>query len=125
MNTAGSRTSIEPPGIADTAFRVVEAGQRVLLDRLDLVRLDAQRLLSLGVRTLISVAAGTVMLSGAWCAILVAVALTVQNNLALSLPLSLTLAALGSAAAGLAVLSVGLRRVASFELSAIAPAPEQ
>ena len=125
MNTAGARTDIEPPGLADTAFRVAEAGQRVLLDRLDLARLDAGRLLSLGARTLVSVAAGTVLLSGAWCAILIAVALTLQINLALSLPLSLTLAALGSAAAGMAVLSVGLRRVATFELSAIAPAPER
>ena len=125
MNTAGAQTDIEPPGLADTAFRVVEAGQRVLLDRLDLARLDAGRLLSLGARTLVSVAAGTVLLSGAWCAILIAVALTLQNNLALSLPLSLTLAALGAAAAGMAVLSVVLRRVATFELSAIAPAPER
>jgi hypothetical protein len=125
MNPAGSRTDTDPPGLADTAFRVVEAGQRVLLDRLDLARLDAGRLVSLGAQTLVSVAAGTVLLAGAWCAIVIAIALTLQSNFALSLPLSLTLTALGSAAAGMAVLSFGLRRVSTFELSAIAPAPQR
>ena len=119
MNTASNH---KPPGLADTAFRVVEAGQRVLLDRLDLARLDVVRLLSLGVRTLVMVAVGTVLLSGAWCALLVAIALRIQTGWELTLPLSLTLVALGSAGAGLAAVAISLRRAATFELSAIAPA---
>ena len=118
MNTAGAHE----PGLADTAFRVVEAGQQVLLDRLELARLDVVRMLSPGVRTTVMVALGTVLLSGAWCAILFAIALQVQSGFALSLPLSLTLVALGSAVAGLALVALSVRRAAAFELSAIAPA---
>jgi hypothetical protein len=115
----------EPPGLADTAFRVVEAGQRVLLDRLDLARLDLLRLLSLGARTAVAMAAGTVLLAGAWCAIVIALALQLQAALAWPLPLSLTVVAVASAAAGIGVIALGLRRVGEFELSAIGTAAER
>jgi hypothetical protein len=122
MNSVHAR--VEPPGVADTAFRVVEAGQRVLLDRLDLARLDLMRLLTLSARTAVALAAGTVLLSGAWCACVVALALRLQIDFALSLPLSLLIVAIASALAGLAVIGLGIVRVRAFELSAITPALE-
>ena len=70
----------EPPGLADTAFRVVEAGQRVVLDRLDLARLDLERFVSLAVRSGVAVAASTVLLSGAWFAIMTQVLLNLISN---------------------------------------------
>jgi hypothetical protein len=109
------------PRLADTAVRVVEAGQRVLLARLDLARLDALRLLSLGVHTAVAMAAATILLSGAWCAVVIAVALQLQSGVAWSLPASLTLVALVSAAAGVVLLALALRRVGGFALSAIGP----
>jgi hypothetical protein len=120
---AGSRP--EPPGLADTAFRVVEAGQRVLLDRIDLARLDLTRLLTLGVRTAVAVAAGTVLLSGAWCGIMAAMALRLQTGLGLSLPASLLIVALLSALAGAATVGAGLRRISAFELSSIGSVSER
>ncbi len=114
----------EPPGLADTAFRVVEAGQRVLLDRIDLARLDLSRLLTLGVRTAVAVAAGTVLLSGAWCGIMAAAALRLQG-LGLSLPASLLIVAVLSAAAGAATVGAGLRRIGAFELSSIGSGSER
>lgn len=126
MATAISRADRpEPPGLADTAFRVVEAGQRVLLDRIDLARLDVMRLLSLGARTALAMAVGTVMLSGAWCALVIALALQLQTGLAWSLPLSLAVVAVGSAVGGVALIAFGLRRVGEFELSAIGSAAER
>ena len=121
--TVGSHP--EPPGLADTAFRVVEAGQRVLLDRIDLARLDLARLLTLGVRTAVAVAAGTVLLSGAWCGIMAAMALLLQTGLGLSLPASLLIVALLSAFAGAATVGAGLRRISAFELSSIGSVPER
>src|SRR5688572_29519360 len=123
MDTAISRVARpEPPGLTDTAFRVVEAGQRVLLDRLDLARLDVVRLLSLGARTAVAMAAGTVLLSGAWCALVIALALQLQAGLAWSLPFSLAVVAVVSAVAGLGLIGLGLRRVGEFELSSIGTA---
>ncbi|MBX3024155.1 hypothetical protein KF840_04515 [bacterium] len=124
MPSTPVRLQRRPPRLADTAFRVVETGQRVLLDRLDLARLDVLRLVSLGVRTAVAMAAATVLLSGAWCAIVVALALELQRGLGWSFAASLVAVALASAAAGAALIGRSLRRVGAFELSAIAPASE-
>lgn len=109
----------EPPGITDTAVRVIEAGQRVLLDRLDLARFDLTRLVTLGARAAAALAAATVLLSGAWFAVMAAVAVHIQNDTELSLPASLLLVALVSALAGIAAIAIGLRRVSGFQLTAI------
>lgn len=109
----------EPPGITDTAVRVIEAGQRVLLDRFDLARFDLTRLVALGARAAAAMAAATVLLSGAWFAIIAAIAVRLQADLALSLPASLLLVAAASALVGIGTIAVCLRRVSAFELTAI------
>lgn len=109
----------DPPGITDTAVRVIEAGQRVLLDRFDLARFDLTRLIALGARAAAALAAATVLLSGAWFAVIAAIAVRLQGHLALSLPASLMLVALVSAVAGAATVAICLRRLSSFELTAI------
>lgn len=115
----------ETPGIADTAFRVVEAGQRVLLDRLDLARLDLARLISLGARAAAAVAIATMLLSGAWFTVMAAVAMRLQNEMALSLPASLVVVGALSALAGIGTIAVCLRRIVTFELTAIGGASER
>jgi hypothetical protein len=114
----------EPPGLADTAFRVVEAGQRVLLDRLDLARLDLERFAALAVRSGVAVAASTVLLSGAWFAIMAAAALYLQAALELSLPVTLCIVAALSAAGGVIIVSSALKAIASFQMSAIGSVDE-
>ena len=109
----------EPPGLADTAFRVVEAGQRVVLDRLDLARLDLERFVSLAVRSGVAVAASTVLLSGAWFAIMAAAALYLQTALGLSLPVTLCIVAVLSAAGGVITVNAALKAISSFKLTAI------
>ena len=113
------RSHPEPPGLADTAFRVVEAGQRVVLDRLDLARLDLERFVSLSVRSGVAVAASTVLLSGAWFAIMAAAALYLQTALGLSLPVTLCIVAFLSAAGGVLTVNAALKAIASFKLTAI------
>lgn len=116
------------PRIADTAVRVIEAGQRVLLDRLDLARFDLGRLMALGGRALAAAALATGLLAGAWFALLAAAALLLHGALQWSLPACLALVAAVAAGAGIATVGLTLRRLAAFESTALvplAPAPRR
>lgn len=114
----------DAPRLADSALRVFESGQRVLLDRLDLARLDAARLVALGMRTAAALALATVLVSGAWCALMIAVAMQLQTGFAWSLPASLAAVAAASALAGAVVIAVSARRVGSFAFSTVGTTSE-
>jgi len=95
-------------GISQAVIRVVEAGQRLVIDRIDLATLDAKRLAVHAVGAAIFVTAGTVCLAGAWFALLaggVVFALTYMP-----LANALALAAAVSLAIGGALIAFGLRR---------------
>ncbi len=105
----------QPAGIADTAVRVIEAGQRVLLDRFDLARFDVAQLVVHGARAAAAVAAAVVLLTGAWFAVIAAAALHLHGALAVSLPAGLLLVALVSALIGIAILAGAMRRISALE----------
>jgi hypothetical protein len=97
------------PSLVDSLVRVVEAGQRIVLDRIDLARFDvshaATRLLSAA--ALLGV--GTMLMTGAWFLLMGGAVAWLQPQL--SLPLSFVVAAVLTVAVGGAALAVGASRM--------------
>ena len=56
------------PSFIDAVLRVIEASQRLVLDRVDLARLDVARLATYALRGAVLVAVGAVLIAGAWFA---------------------------------------------------------
>jgi len=101
------------PTITDSVVRVFEAGQRVVLDRVDLARFDLAQLAASALRSAALVAIGAVCLAGAWFALLAG---AVAWSLAyLPLPAALILAAALSAIAGGALIAAGVQRARAGE----------
>ena len=107
------RPGAPEPSLSDSLIRVLEVGQSVLLDRIDLARFDvgqaARRLLS-GVALL---AIGAMLLTGGWFMLMGGAVSWLQPRL--SLPVSLVLAAALTAGLGAGALAVGIRRMREEE----------
>jgi hypothetical protein len=96
------------PSLADSLVRIFEAGQRVILDRLDLAYFDLSQL---AVRTLHGAALiiiGSVLLTGAWFTLIAGVVVWLQQYMTLTV--SLIIVAGVNAALGAVAISIGLRR---------------
>jgi hypothetical protein len=96
------------PSLADSLVRIFEAGQRVILDRLDLAYFDLSQL---AVRTLhgaVLIVIGSVLLTGAWFTLIAGVVMWLQQYMTLTA--SLILVAGVNAALGAVAVSIGLRR---------------
>ena len=90
----------------DAVVRVVDAGQRLVLARLDLVRADVNDLARRSARSGVLVAAGGFLLAAAWCALMAAAAAWLRAYL--PLPVSLVVVAVVTAAIGVAAILVGV-----------------
>lgn len=96
------------PSLADSLVRIFEAGQRVVLDRLDLAYFDLSQL---AVRTLHGaglIAVGSVLLTGAWLTLIAGVVVWLQPYMTLAA--SLIIVAAVNAALGAVAIAIGLRR---------------
>ena len=100
--------STEEPHIVDAALRVFEAGQRVVLDRVDLARLDLAQIAARTVRGAALIVLGAVLVAGAWFALMAGLVVWLLAYLALGA--SLALVGGISAAVGAAVISLGVQR---------------
>jgi Putative Actinobacterial Holin-X, holin superfamily III len=96
------------PSFVDAVLRVIEAGQRLVLDRIDLARLDVARLASRAVRGTALVAIGAVLIVGGWFATLALAVLCLRPYL--SPTASLAILAAATIVAGGASMAIGLRR---------------
>lgn len=94
------------PSVIDAVVRVVDAGQRLVLARVDLLRADFNELASRSLRSAALVGLGAFMLAAAWCALMAAAAAWLRNYL--PLPMSLLVVALATAAVGAAAILVGV-----------------
>jgi hypothetical protein len=98
------------PSAVNAAERAVEAAQRIVVDRIELIRLEAQEALtSLVVRTGLMIAAGVVILLG-WSALAVAAALWLSTWMLLPASLALVGAVHVLAGAGFAAYAAGSDR---------------
>jgi hypothetical protein len=94
------------PGALD---RVLQASQRMLSDRVDLVLLDVQSVLGLVVRGLLAVGLSAALFLIAWLAAMGILLVLCAG--AMPRPAALALVVAANAAAGSALLAVGLRRI--------------
>jgi hypothetical protein len=107
---AGTRTE---PGISDSIIRLFEAGQRVVLDRVDLARFDLAQLAATSLRAAAFVGVGAVVLSGAWFAVLAAAVIWAAPYV--SLPAALAGAGLASLVAGALLIAAGVKRARDLD----------
>jgi hypothetical protein len=96
------------PSLVDALTRVVDAGQRVLVDRFDLARLDVQRVASRGLRSMAWLLVGAFVVCAGWLA-LCGAAVSVLGAY-VTLPASLALVGLVNLAAGGTLVGVGVQR---------------
>ena len=106
-----THTARSEPSLVDSLIRAFEAGQRVVLDRLDLAYFDLSQLAARTLRGAALIAIGAVLLSGSWFAVMGAVVVWLQPYL--DLPLSILLVAGVSAGLGIAALAIGASRARS------------
>jgi hypothetical protein len=96
------------PSLVDSLIRAFEAGQRVVLDRLDLAYFDLAQIATRTLRGAVLIAIGSLLLVGAWFALTGALVLWLHQYL--TLPASIGVVAGGSAALGAVAVAVGVRR---------------
>ena len=97
----------EPP-LVDSVVRALEAGQRLVLDRVDLLRFDLRQLASRALSGALLVAVGAFLLAGAWVTWMGAVVVWLQQYL--SLGASLAAVAAATAGFGAGAIAIGIRR---------------
>jgi Putative Actinobacterial Holin-X, holin superfamily III len=105
-DTASASAPSEPT-LADAVIHVFEAGQRMVLDRIDLARFDLNHLAGRTLRSAVLACAGSVLLAGAWFTAMGGAVVWLQSYL--SLAGSLAAAALLSAGVGASAVAVGIR----------------
>ncbi len=96
------------PSISDALVRVFEAGQRIVLDRVDLARFDLAQLATRTLRGAVLVAVGALLIAGAWFALITGAVLWL--HLYLTLPASILIVVGASAALGIAAIAAGINR---------------
>jgi hypothetical protein len=108
------RLQTEEPTLIEAVLRVIEASQRLVLDRVDLARLDVARLAAHALRGAVLVAVGAVLIAGAWFAALGVVVLWLEPYL--SPMASLAIIAVATLLGGAASVASGVRRAGALAL---------
>jgi len=96
------------PSLVEAITRVVDAGQRVLVDRFDLARLDVQRIASRGLRSVAWLMVGAFVLCAGWLALSGAAVFVLRFYM--TLPASLALVGVANLAGGGVLIAMGARR---------------
>ena len=99
---------LSEPSLVDSVIRVLEAGQRLVLDRVDLVRFDLSQLAARTLGGAVLIGIGAFLLAGAWFISMGAVVVWLQQYLSLSASLAAVAAATAGVGAG--AIANGIRR---------------
>lgn len=121
-----SPTPTGPP-LGDSVARALEAGQRLVHDRVDLLRFDLRQLARRTLSSALLIAAGGFLVAVAWVALMGAAVLWLQAYLSPAASLAAMAAAtagLGAAAMAIGVQRGGLGTVGDVGASARARSPE-
>jgi len=108
--------SAPEPSLTESVVRVVEAGHRLVLDRIDLARFDLAQLAARILRGTALIAAGTFLLAGSWFAVMGGAVVWLDPYLPLAA--SLFIVGLGTAALGAGAVAVGVLRARSADTDA-------
>jgi hypothetical protein len=96
------------PSVADSLVRIFEAGQRVILDRLDLAYFDLSQLVVRTLHGAVLIVIGSLLLSAAWFTLIAGVVVWLQQFMTLTA--SLLIVAGVNATLGAAAISIGIQR---------------
>ena len=99
---------LSEPSLVDSVIRVLEAGQRLVLDRVDLLRFDLSQLAARTLGGAVLIGVGAFLLAGAWFMSMGAVVVWLQQYLSLSASLAAVAAATAGVGAG--AIAIGIRR---------------
>lgn len=94
--------------MSDAVRRLADAGQRMVRDRIELARLDAATIAGRTVRGVVMIAAGAVLLSGAWFALMTGAVLFLDRYLPLAA--SVAIVAAVTALIGGVLIAAGSKR---------------
>jgi hypothetical protein len=108
VNFVSEKETASEPSVVSAFGRAVEAGQRLLVNRMDLIRLDILDLIARTQRGAVLIIFGAVVTMAGWLAISVAAVLVMERSL--PLPLSAALAGVGNAVLGAALVAAGIQR---------------
>lgn len=103
-----AQPSPSEPRLVDSVVRALEAGQRVVLDRVDLLRFDLRQQAGRTLSGALLVAVGAFLVAAAWVAGMGAVVVWLQQYLVLYASLAVVAAA--TAVVGAAAMAIGMRR---------------
>jgi hypothetical protein len=117
MATLDSHPTRPDPSLLDSLIRAFEAGQRVVLDRLDLAYFDLAQIATRTVRGVVLIVIGSLLVVGAWFAVMGGLVLWLQQYVAL--PVSIALVAVGSAVVGGTAIALGVRRASGSAAAGI------
>lgn len=102
------RSTHHEPSFSDAVRRVADAGQRMVRDRIELARLDAATIAGRTLRGVVMIAAGAVLLSGAWFALMTGAVLYLNRYL--MMPASVAIVAGATLLVGALLVYAGSRR---------------
>jgi hypothetical protein len=116
-----SETSSAPnePSVGDALIHLLESGQRLVLDRIDLARFDLRELADRTVRAAALAVTGGVLLAGGWFMAMASAAVWLRQYLPLAA--SLAVVAVASAVLGAAAIAVALRTPPEIDAGRAAP----
>jgi len=110
MNDTTSSEHATEPSVVDSLVRVIEAGQRLLVDRLDLARFDLGKIVTRSLRGAAFIAGGAVLLTGACFALIGGAIMWLHQSMDLSLAASCLIVAAATAVVGAVIIFTGIRR---------------
>ncbi len=96
------------PSFSDAVRRLADAGQRMVKDRIELARLDAATIAGRTLRGVVMIAAGAVLLSGAWFALMTGAVLYLNRYLVM--PASVAIVAGATLLVGALLVYAGSKR---------------
>lgn len=108
--SSNGREPSRQPSIVDALLRVFEAGQRIVVDRVDLARHDLTQLAVDALRGTALIAVGAVLVAGAWFALMAGLVVWLHQSQSLSVVVSLALVGGLNGLVGAAAIALGVER---------------
>jgi hypothetical protein len=99
------------PSLVESVIHVLEAGQRVVVDRVDLLRADLSQAASRALSSATLIAVGAFLLAGAWFTLMGAAVVGLQQYLSLFASLTAVAAVTGGLGAGAIVIGIRLGQI--------------
>ncbi len=102
--------NLDQPSVVGSVERMFDAGQRLLIERIDLARLEAQDAMGRALWTALVVLVGATIAFTGWMALMAWLILALRDSAGMPMPTSVAIVGLGHAMIGGALVFYGLAR---------------